>query len=351
MAGAAISRKRAVAGPAAIDEAGAILQVWRAVGLEMNHTMLSRLCSLQVAAMGLAFTILPAWAAAPTARDVGSEWAQYLTHHGYGVMRVDTEVGSNKELLMARLNGHWETLVVDTGCTATTVTHSSAVEMGLNVILSKGGEVGIGGVVKNNGVGVLKSFTLNNYEINRTNTIRVMSPDAHMTVNGLFGLDYMRLNAVILLVGTDFFFFKPGATPVADSAPYMKELGYQAVPLSYGPGGLRVEGTLDGHPVSAVVDSGNAYTFYDSDFVLNTVGAFLRGSRRYVVGIDGRHIPRAIFNARNMTFGPMSFGSNESSAASDTLLKPLKAQALLGYDLLAAHQAIIDLGHNVLWMQ
>lgn len=304
-----------------------------------------------VAALQLTGAALPALAEAPAAADPGRELALYLTHHGYGVVRVDSSAGENRELLTANINGQWQTMLVDTGCDASVLTWYAARDLGLNVVMTKEVAVGVGGILKKNGIAAVKSFKLNNYEINRTSLIHVMSPDAHIAENGLFGLDFMKLNAVVLPVGATFFFFKPGATPVADIGPYMKTMGYKAVPLSYGAGGLRVEGTLDGHPYSAVVDSGNTFTFFDANYVRNTVGAFPRGVPLYGVGIDGRRVPRTLFDTRQLTVGAISFGSIEMSAQDHSYLERLKAQALLGYDLLAEHQAIVDLGNNVLWMK
>jgi predicted aspartyl protease len=290
-------------------------------------------------------------AAEPGAVDAGRELGKYLAQHGYGVMRVDNG-GENNQIVEPYLDGKRVEMIVDTGCATTCITHSCARDLGLDVHASKAQESGIGGKVSGTGgVAVVKSFTLTKYEINRTNIIHVLSGEANLPAEGLFGYDFMHLNAVLLPVGARFFLFKPGAGAIPPIDSFMTGMGYKSIPLTYGKGGLRIEGNLNGHALTAVVDCGCAYTLFDSDFVTKTAGTHLYGQGFVTRGVDGRSIMAYLFAPRSLGFGNLTLEPTEMTASTGNVLPQLKAQALLGYDLLAMHRAIIDLGHNVLWMK
>jgi hypothetical protein len=211
--------------------------------------------------------------------------------------------------------------------------------------------VGVGGKLTGAGSAALNSFTFNNSAINRINTIRVLPPGASVTQDGMLGYDYMRLNSVILPVGANYFLYRPAFAPPVELDSYLKASGFQPIPLTYGEGGLRAEGSLDGHPLVAVVDCGATFTMFDSDFVRMTIGALVTRSRMVSYGIDGRPMFVGIFNANKLTFGALTFPPTRTTTASGTTLQTVHAQALLGYDMLATHHAIIDIGHSVLWMK
>jgi hypothetical protein len=250
------------------------------------------------------------------------------------------------------VNGKSVVMVVDTGCGRTCLTRSCARDLGLDVHDVKDDISGLAGKVSGtDGIAVLKSFTLDQYEINRTNIIHVLSRDAVLHNDGLLGYDYLRLNAVILPVGATFFLFKPGPTPVPSFDSFMIQMGYQPVPLTYGRGGLRVNGEINGHAFTAIVDCGCGFSLFDTDFVTKTAGAGLMGGGVTMSGIDGRRLYCYLFAPRKFTLGALILGQDTLTAAAGSILPTCKAQALVGYDLLAEHKAIIDLGHNVLWMK
>ncbi|HEX4139343.1 MAG TPA: pepsin/retropepsin-like aspartic protease family protein [Candidatus Methylacidiphilales bacterium] len=291
----------------------------------------------------------PLFATSPAAPDAVHDLGQYLVQQGYVPMRVDNN-GRNQEMVRISINGCTGTLALDTGCGRTCITTGFARHLKLEI--GKADPiVGVGGRLEGSGVAVLDSFTLNNSEINHTGTIRVLPPGASAPEDGLLGYDYMRLNSVIVPVGANFFLYKPGSAPPPEINSVLKASGYQAIPLTFGEGGLRAEGSLDGHPLVAVVDSGASYTLFDSAFVKMTVGALVSRSRLISWGIDGRPAFVGIFEADKLTFGALTFPPTITATANGTTLPAIHAQALLGYDLLAKHRAIIDLGHNVLWMK
>jgi hypothetical protein len=255
-------------------------------------------------------------------------------------------------LVEPKLNGKRIMMAVDTGCARSCLVWSCARDLGLDIREIKGQDTGVGGKVSGaRAAALVKSFTLDNYEINRTNIICILSKDAVLGEDGLLGYDYLRLNAVILPVGASFFLFKPGPTPVASFDSFMIEMGYQSVPLTYGQGGLRVEGELNGHAFTAIVDCGSGYSIFDADFVTKTAGGRLMGTGTYAEGIDGRRLISYLFAPKTFAVGSVALGQDTLTATVGSILPDCKAQAFFGYDMLAEHKAIIDLGHNVLWMK
>jgi predicted aspartyl protease len=287
----------------------------------------------------------------PVAVDEGRELGKYLAQHGYGAMRLDNG-SENSQIVEPSINGKRVEMLVDTGAGTTCVTRSCARDLGLVVQDLKTPDSGVGGKVSGaSGVAIVKSFTLLNYEINRTNIIHVLSSQANLPEEGLFGYDFMHLNAVLLPVGAKFLLFKPGPGAVPPIDSFMTGMGYKSIPLIYGKGGLRIEGALNGHAFTAIVDCGCAYSLFDADFVTKTAGASLRGQSFMTRGVDGRNIPAYLFSPLSVGFGNLTLEPTEMTAGTGYVLPQLKAQALLGYDLLALHRAIVDLGHNVLWMK
>ena len=290
------------------------------------------------------------FAAPPAASSGGSPLGRYLYENGYVSMQVDNN-GHNQAVVRVSIDGSSATLVLDTGCGRTCLTNRFARNLNLAVQKKADPMVGVGGRLADGGFAPLSSFTFNNSPINRTDTIQVLPPKASVTADGILGYDFMRLNSVILPVGANYFLYRPGTEPPVEIDSFLKASGFQPIPLTYGEGGLRAAGSLDGHPLVAVVDCGANFTMFDSDFVQMTVGAFVNKSRLVSWGIDGRPMFVGIFEADKLTFGALTFPPTKTTTANGTTLHAIHAQALLGYDLLATHHAIIDLGHNVLWMK
>ena len=291
----------------------------------------------------------PLCAATPPAANPGPGLAQYLAQNGYVPIRVDN-TGDNQGAVQVRINGCTGTLALDTGCMRTCITSGFALHVKLDIHQADP-MVGVGGALAGSGLALLNSFALNNLTINRTDTIQVLPPRASAPEDGLLGYDYMRLNSMILPVGANFLLYKQGPAPPPEIDSFLKAWGYQPIPLSLGEGGLLATGSLDGHPMIVVVDSGAKNTVFDLGFVKMTVGALISTSRLIYWGIDGRPMYVGTFEADKFTLGAMTFRPTMTTTANVTALRKMHVQALLGYDLLAEHKAIIDLGHDVLWMK
>ncbi len=285
--------------------------------------------------------------------DEAAALGKYLAAHGYGVVRVDAD-RANDEILEAKIDGKRVRFRVDTGAVHTVITTSCARRIGLDVHETKLTDFGIGGEIQgHDGLALVKSFTINDYEINRLNLITVLPKTANMEHgDGLFGFDYLRANAVLLPVGARFLFFKPGGTVVPPLEQFMSDLGFKAVPLKYELGGLHIEGHLNGHPLRALVDCGAALSVFNISYVTDKAGI----TASYVpnfrfTGVDGHQADTFKFTPQSLDYGAFSFTPSESIAISMPTADRQQIDALLGYDLLAAHQAIIDLGHETLWMK
>jgi len=285
--------------------------------------------------------------------DEANELGKYLAQHGYGAMAVDRE-DNNREMVEAKINGEEVNLAIDTGCGKTCLSASCARHLKLDVHDTHHVMLGAGGVVKGNeGVALITSFTLNNYEINRTSTIDVLSKSAYTRgiEDGLLGFDYLRLNDVILPVGAKRFLYKPGNGPAADLGRYMNALGFKGIPLQFAKGGLRIEGTLNGQPFTALIDCGAALSTFDLTYLRKTSPGAIYPSRINMEGVDGIRGETYVFSPKRLTLGSLSVDPPEMTACQTATFSKLGFDALLGYDFLASHQAILDLGHDTLWMK
>ncbi|MEI9999966.1 MAG: retropepsin-like aspartic protease [Verrucomicrobiota bacterium] len=212
-----------------------------------------------------AFALATAGRAAPPAPTDATLRALniFLDQHGYGLAPAES-TASNRQVVEARVNGRDIALIVDTGCTSTSLTRDCADALGLPVQPLPGFEVTGGGRISAGGVAVIQSFQLAGHEINRTPTIRVLPAGRPILgrlrtgrdADGLLGYDYLHLNAAILLVGSDRLLFKPGFSPVPPFDAAMTALGFKAVPLLHQHGELEITGHLNGLPIRAVVDCG-----------------------------------------------------------------------------------------------
>jgi hypothetical protein len=285
--------------------------------------------------------------------DQARELGKFLGKHGYGAVQVDT-TNDNQQYLHTLINGHRAYLIIDTGSERTGLMNDRARAIGLDIHDSGHKAWGVGGPTKeNSGIALINSFTIDNYEINRTNTITVL-PKASRHVgsysDGLFGYDFLHDNAVILPVGGRFILFKPGNAPVASIDSFMLALGFKPLPLVYGKGGLKVEGELDGQPFTAIVDCGCALSIVDLK-LLQKVKESVEFSPIPMTGIDGRRTLGFRFTPKQLAFGPIAFKPVELESSREAIFDALHFDMLLGYDMLASHQAIIDLGTNTLWMK
>ena len=283
--------------------------------------------------------------------DQVKELGTYLRQHGYGVMPVDLR-GNNAQSVEAEINGRIVNLMVDTGCDHTQLTAGCARELHLDVHDSGTQEWGVGGTVAGHvGVALIQSFKLNNYEINRLNTIDVLPKSARLAADGLLGFDYLRLNAAILPVGANEFLYKPGNGAAAPLDRYMAALGFKGIPLHFVQGGLRIDGSLNGHPLNALIDCGAAFSTFDFDYVRKVAPGDLYPSNINMEGLDGITGETYVFTPRHLEFGTLAVPSLEMTARQSSTFGKTGFNALLGYDFLASHQAILDLGHDTLWMK
>jgi hypothetical protein len=284
--------------------------------------------------------------------DQARELGKYLSQHGYGVMSVDNR-GDNNEMVEAEINGKIVSLMIDTGSYETLLTSDCARRLKLDVHDSGHAETGVGGLIRGKtGIALINSFKLDHYEINRTNTIMVLPSSARLgSADGLLGFNFLRLNAVILPVGARMFLFKPGNGPVVPIDHYMQLLGFKAIALHYEYGGLKIEGNLDGHPLSALIDCGAGLSMFDLDYVLKASGRDISSMNMSMQGLDGHDLESYYFTPRHLALGTISIPPIALGCAKSPTFTKEGFNALLGYDVLALHQAILDLGHDTLWMK
>ncbi len=279
----------------------------------------------------------------------------YLAQHHYYAAPLTT-IGVNEQCVEVKINGKTVRLGVDTGCGRTVLTDACARHLRLDVHDSGHADWGVGGTLRgNSGIALVQSFTLGGHEINRTNTILVMPKSAYDPggdVDGLLGLDFLQLNAAILPIGAGEIILKPGTTPVAAMADFMAPLGFKAVPLGPGGGTLMITGHLNGTPFRAFLDSGATFTTFRNGFVQTALGhEAVQTNDHEFHGVDGHSMQTFRFTANALEVGGFHLPPTTILAAEKGFLEARGLDALIGFDLLGLHRAVIDLGSGVLWMK
>jgi hypothetical protein len=263
------------------------------------------------------------------------------------------EADHNREIVRSKINGEDVYLLVDSGTERTCLTHDCAKDLKLDVHQTNKSNVGVGGVVNGKiGEALIKSFTLNGYEINRLNPLNVLPPQIRGNMaKGILGADCLHLNAVLMPVGASLMLFKPGNAAAPAINPYMAQLGYNSVALSKGKGGLHAKAELNGHPVDMLIDSGSTFSFFDIDLVRKISKSTIWTTRLATVGLDQNRQLDYAFTPSQFTVGSIQMTPEMLCAGKAPGFKYPGIDALFGFDLLSEHHAIIDFGHDVLWMK
>ncbi len=111
-----------------------------------------------------------------------------------------------------------------------------------------------------------------------------------------------------------------------------------------------VAGNLDRHPFHAVVDCGCQYTTFDYKLAAGVDPAVHPIAMR-LGGMDGRVHGQYGFTPGTIQVGDVALPGQLIAADKYWLLTRRGVDALIGYDVLAPHHAIIDFGHLVLWLR
>jgi predicted aspartyl protease len=291
------------------------------------------------------------YAGTPT-KDQGQLLWGFLKSHGYGVLKIHSE-HLNSQYVDATINGKQVLLAIDTGSDKTRLSRACSEALGLDVHDTGKAAFSLGGRIKGSeGVAKVASFKLGGYEINRTDLVTIMPRDEpSKNADGLLGYDFLKANSMILPVGAGFVFFKPGNAGASDASAYMKALGLKAVPLTYSNVGLVVSGHINGSPLTAVVDFGASLSVFSINFLTGPARAPVRFIGAESMGLDGHKQPTFVFTPSKIDFGGVILRPEPLLGQYSPLLLASGHQGLFGYDLLAEHSSIIDLGHDILWMK
>ena len=188
--------------------------------------------------------------------------------------------------------------------------------------------------------------------MNRTNTIRVLSPAAHVTrCDGLLGLDYLRLNAAIYPVAGSGLLVKPGAVPAVSISSYLSHLGYTSVPLVFAGSVMIAEGHLEDHPMRMAIDTGAGFSTFDVGFVRTALGRALTLMEIPIEGVDRKTPDEYRFTPKEIDVGGFRLPPIQLAASQTPSFAEGGINAFMGQDLMGTHRAIVDLGDSVLWLK
>jgi hypothetical protein len=276
----------------------------------------------------------------------------FLRQNHYGQVMTSLDENNN-QYFDAQINGKTVHFMIDTGCDRTLLSHDSARHLRLVVRETSDTENGVGGSIPGHmGAAFINSFTINHWEINHLNPIAVLPSGANWDnpyAGGLFGLDSLSLNSALLVVGGKGFLIKPGPGKGASFAAYMQGMGFIAVPLQVSKNRLLVPGSIDGFPLTALIDTGSAITGCQETFLeKNQIST--DSTRVVMEPLDGETTLQRRFRTEKMSLGSCSFGPSIIFSIPGRTLEKDHVDALIGYDFLAAHAALIDAGNGVLWL-
>ncbi len=285
---------------------------------------------------------------------VSAEFQTYMLAHHYAAAQLDRAGNTNKQTIDVKIDGKTVTLVFDSGADHTLISADCARRLHLNVQVTKFAVTGVGGKVNGvYGLALIQSFTIGGYPINRTNTIAVIPDTGKLgwAQDGLFGLDFMHLNAAILPVGGHGFLFKPGPAPRVPIDSYMNRLAFKPIQMAVENGAFVANGHLNGQPFHARIDSGSDFTVFDLAFVRKVLGrnpVFMNFS---FSGLDGKEFDGYRFTPASMDLAGVSIPPVTIVATDMPGITQIGTNALFGYDLLALHDSVIDTGTGTLWLK
>ena len=276
----------------------------------------------------------------------------YLLNYRYVPVPTDL-VNENQQQVEVRINGKRVHLVVDTGSDFTTLSRDCASRLKAAVQESGESSLGAGGMESGTtGLATVNSFTIQDDAINQPGVVHVLPEGENIPgADGLFGFDSLWMNSAIILVGGEGILLRPGARePRAPLKAILRREGYAPVPFSVSLDRIIATGSLNGHPLSAEIDCGAASSFFDVDY-LKQIGTRTHWYPLTMMGVDGRAVSVRQFRPDNMMLGGYQVPGREMLAGSSPLLTMAHIQAVLGFDFLRSHRAIIDLGSNLLWLK
>jgi hypothetical protein len=276
----------------------------------------------------------------------------FLAQNHYGA--VMSRLGhDNTQRFDARINGKTVRFIIDTGCSRTVISHQCAGHLGLAIHKSDKMANGVGGMIEG-GVGFarISSFTINGWEINHVNPIAVLPSTANWAepnADGLFGFDSLILNSALLAVGGQGFLIRPGPGKSDSVVRYMEELGFLPIALHYVKGRLLVPGMISGVPFIAQIDTGAAVSGFQTSFLLKHY-IEVHPIHLLMNPIDGKMTISQWFRPGLMMLGQFVFLSQPVFAIPGDGLEKFHVDALIGYDFLSLHAAIIDARDGALWL-
>jgi predicted aspartyl protease len=276
-----------------------------------------------------------------------------LLQHQYVPIPTESDGDEGLRKFTARVNGRNVGLLTDTGASLTVLTEPCARRLRLGVIDLGQPLLGAGGETQGNeGRAWINSLTAEDHEINQHGTVDVLPRQAELNVDGVMGFDLLRLNAAILPIGGDVFFIRPGPASAFSIESYLRHSGFLCLPLEIQKNRPLLEGTFNGRPFRGLVDSGAPFSVVETNYLKSIRGGDTEaGKYRYIDGVDGRQTDASSVMPRKLTLGGYRLPPVKLTAIDSPSLRAIQVDVLIGYDILAAHQAVIDTGRGVLWMR
>jgi predicted aspartyl protease len=262
------------------------------------------------------------------------------------------ETSENKQSFEAQINGQAVRLVIDTGA-STHLSYECAKRLHLDVMKTDHLVYGMGGsAIGEDGIASISSFKIGDRDLNRFRVITVLPRGSDIPgADGLLGLEYLHLNNAIIPVGGHGFLIRTGLTPAAPIDTYMRRLGFTPLPLKFLEGRLLINGTMNGQPLTAMIDSGASFSCFDMMYLKKVLPHDPHLINMFTTGLDGQRMLSYEFRPKELVLEGFSISPFMMVALDKPILETDKVDAFIGYDLLAKHSAVIDAGRYILWLR
>ena len=251
----------------------------------------------------------------------------------------------------ATLQGRKVALLIDTGASVSTVSRGGAQQFDLR----PGADARYTSLVGIGGVTFAPIVTVNDLGLGRGLAHNLELPVAAdfprpvdgLPVFGLFGADFLSNYDVDIDVPHQYFGLYKATG--CDSAMRPFDPPYFEVPFRDEDGHIALEIKLDGHPATAILDTGASSTMIDRNAALAagvTPDLLAADRARTVSGIDSRAV-----TVRRHRFGGLEVGDERLNNVPLDVADVQTGATLLGRDFLRFNRVLISYGRRTLFIQ
>jgi predicted aspartyl protease len=298
---------------------------------------------------------LPIAVSPATASEPPAALKIFLEHEGFGGSQLHRRLG-NHLFVTTTINGRRTALMIDSGSPRTLIDRSTIHGLGLPVEKTNASVGGVWGwKPEHYGVSKLETLMMGNCTfLNVPITVadesqinRVRGPH----LDGLFGAHEMAKFGMVIDCARQMIYVNPRGPSAATTqklAEFLGGRGFTRIPMRFNSGRhLEIESSINGHPVSLIVDTGASTTLLASP-VAHGCGVSLSPLTIKIHDSSAGIIPINIGHIQELMLGNLRIPNAEVVIAN--IAKEAGA-GLLGEEYLSWNFAIVDVGGMNLYLR